>query len=223
MAWYIKQAGCDLRGETRVNFLVIDDHPLIRSSINTLLTDHFLRAACFESASAEDGMRYLSTHQIGVVLLDLTLPGMGGFEALRCIRQYHPDTFVLILSASNDLYEMQRCIDAGAAGFVNKGETGPVIISAINTILKGEKYIPLILQGQGTEIAKKLKLAEKITQRQRDVLRLLQHGKSNSDIASSLGLTESTVKVYCRDLYKLMGVNNRHQAMQEALRIGLLD
>jgi len=55
------------------------------------------------------------------------------------------------------------------------------------------------------------------------VLRLLQHGKSNSDIASSLGLTESTVKVYCRDLYKLMGVNNRHQAMQEALRIGLLD
>jgi len=110
---------------------------LVRSSINTLLTGRLVRATCFERASAEDGLRYLSSHQIYVVLQDLTLPSMGEFEVLRCIRQHHPDTSVLILSASNDLLEIQRCIDTGAAGFVNKGETDSVIISAVNTILRG--------------------------------------------------------------------------------------
>jgi len=206
-----------------VNFLIIDDHPLVRSSITTLLTGHFKRSACFESATAEEGIRYLGNYSLHVVLLDLTLPGMGGFAALKHIRHHYADTSVLILSASDNLHDMQRCLDAGAHGYVNKSEPSPVILSAVNTVLQGGQYTPPILQTKAGTLLQQRKLAEKITPRQREVLKLMQAGKSNREMAGILNISENTIKVHCRDLFKQMGVNNRHQAVQDALHIGVLD
>jgi len=206
-----------------VNFLIIDDHPLVRSSIRTLLTGYFKHSECFESATAEEGMRYLDNYPLHVVLLDLSLPGMGGFEALKLIRHHYADTYVLILSASDSLHDMQRCLDAGAHGYVNKSEPSPVIVSAVNTVLQGDQYTPPMLQTQAGTLLRQRKQAEKITPRQREVLKLLQAGKSNREMADILNISENTIKVHCRDLFKQMGVNNRHQAVQDAQHIGVLD
>lgn len=206
-----------------MNFLIIDDHPLVRSSIATLLPEHFKQVHCTESATAEEALNLLKHQRPDIVLLDLSLPGMGGHEALKAIRQQHHDLPVLILSASDNLHDMQRCMEAGAHGFVNKTEPSPSILSAIEVILQGGKHIPISLQSHGSELSHRLRMVEQITSRQIDVLKCMHDGMRNKEIANALGISESTIKVHCRDIFKVLGVNNRHQAVQEAISLGLLD
>lgn len=203
--------------------LIVDDHPLVRSSIASLLPVKFRKSRSTEAASAEDALRMMKHQKPDLVLLDLGLPGMSGTEALKAIQHLYADIPVLILSASDNLHDMQRCMNAGAHGFINKTEPGNILLAAIESVLNGKKHIPVSLQTQYSEVSHRLKQVEMITARQLDVLNQMREGKRNKEIASTLGISESTIKVHCRDIFKILSVNNRHQAVQESLSLGLLD
>ncbi|PJA35021.1 MAG: hypothetical protein CO186_08160 [Zetaproteobacteria bacterium CG_4_9_14_3_um_filter_49_83] len=208
--------------ERFMNFFIVDDHPLVRSSIVALLSEYFKRASFLQCGSAEEALRYLRQRKPDIVLLDLSLPGMGGFDAIKAIRDHQADTAILILSASDNLHEMQRCLDAGANGFVNKTEDGATMVAAIQMILRGGCYIPSALQTLGPVISQELRQVNSITARQKEVLQLMYEGKRNKEIANILQVSEATIKVHCRDLFQQLGVNSRHSAVQEALRLGLV-
>jgi len=203
-------------------FVIVEDHPLVRSSIATLLSDNFKGAGRIECGSAEETAMYLKKRQPDLILSDLSLPGVSGVEAIKALLDYQPNTPILILSASDNPHEMQRCLDAGARGFVNKSESSAVIVTAIQTILLGESYIPVVLRTQTSLITQRLNSVKTITSRQMDVLRLMREGKRNKEIANGLKVSEATIKVHCRDLFQCLGVNSRHSAVEEALRLGLL-
>jgi len=202
--------------------LIIDDHPMFRSSIVSLLSAYFSQAQCFESATAEDALSHLKHNETDLILLDLSLPGIDGTEAVSTIRSLWSDIPILILSASENMHDIQRCLALGANGFVNKTEESETMLAAIQTILNGQRYIPKDLQGQAPLIAQELKQVDGITARQMQVLRLIHEGKRNHEIAKALNVTDATVKVHCRDLYQQLGVNSRLSAVQKSLRLGLL-
>jgi len=203
-------------------FVIVEDHPLVRSSIAILLSDNFNKARLIECASAEEALMHLKKRQPDLILLDLSLPGVGGIDAIKLMRDYQPNVPILILSASDNPHDMQRCLDAGAQGFVNKTEQSSVIVAAINMILLGECYIPLALSRQASSVSQRLNEVNSITARQMDVLRLMRAGKRNKEIANTLQISEATIKVHCRDLFQQLGVNNRHSAVEKALCLGLL-
>jgi len=202
--------------------LIIDDHPMFRSSIVSLLSAYFTQAQCFESATAEDALRHLKQHKTDLIMLDLALPGIGGIQAVEAIRSLQPNIPILILSASENMHDIHRCLALGANGFVNKTEESDTMLEAIQTILNGKRYIPKDLQGRAPLIAQELKQVDGITERQMQVLRLIHEGKRNHEIAIALNVTDATVKVHCRDLFQQLGVNSRLSAVQKSLRLGLL-
>jgi len=114
--------------------LIVDDHPLVRSSIASLLPVKFRKSRSTEAASAEDALRMMKHQKPDLVLLDLGLPGMSGTEALKAIQHLYADIPVLILSASDNLHDMQRCMNAGAHGFINKTEPGNSLLAAIESV-----------------------------------------------------------------------------------------
>jgi len=205
-----------------MNVLIIEDHPMFRSSIASLLAASFPQVQCFECATAEDALSHLKQNKTDLILLDLSLPGIGGIEAVNAIRSLWADIPILVLSASESMHDIQRCLELGANGFVNKTEDSKTMVEAIHTILKGQLHIPKNLQGQTSLVAQEIKQGNGITARQMQVLRLIHEGKRNHEIAITLNVSAATVKVHCRDLFQQLGVNSRLSAVQKSLRLGLL-
>ena len=195
---------------------------MFRSSIASLLAASFPQVQCFECATAEDALSHLKQNKTDLILLDLSLPGIGGIEAVNAIRSLWADIPILVLSASESMHDIQRCLELGANGFVNKTEDSKTMVEAIHTILKGQLHIPKNLQGQTSLVAQEIKQGNGITARQMQVLRLIHEGKRNHEIAITLNVSAATVKVHCRDLFQQLGVNSRLSAVQKSLRLGLL-
>ena len=205
-----------------MNVLIIDDHPMFRSSIASLLAASFPQVQCFESATAEDALSHLKQHKTDLIMLDLSLPGIDGIETVSTVRSLWIDIPILVLSASESMHDIQRCLTLGANGFVNKTEDSETMLEAIQTILDGQRHIPKNLQEQTSLIAQEVKQGDGITARQLQVLRLIHEGKRNHEIAIDLNVSAATVKVHCRDLFQQLGVNSRLSAVQKSLRLGLL-
>jgi len=189
----------------------------------TLLSHFYPKACCLEAESIDKALTILENSCPSIILLDLNLPNTNGIEGLKLIREFRSEIPVIILSASENPFDMQRSIDAGAKGYLKKTELADVILSTINTVLNGETHIPHILQTQSNDIFNKLKVAEKITPRQLDVLKLMHIGKRNKEIADILGVSEATIKVHCRDIFHTLGVNNRHKAVQKAISLSIIN
>ena len=206
-----------------MKILVIDDHPMFRSSIASLLSARFSQALCTECATAEDALSHLKQSKFDLILLDLNLPGIGGIQAVEAIRRFQPNIPILILSASENLHDIHRCLILGANCFVNKTENSETLLEAIQTILDGQRHTPKYLEEQASLVAQEAKQIDGITLRQMQVLRLIHEGKRNHEIAISLNISAATVKVHCRDLFQQLGVNSRLSAIQKCLRLGLLN
>jgi len=211
----------DDRGDG-LNIVIIDDHPLFSSSIVATLTPHYPSTSFDEYRSFNKALPELQKHCPDLILLDLDLPNIHGLDALKQILTLYSDAIVLMLSGSADVLDMQRCLDAGAKGYLVKTESSEQILGAIDAVLHGGIHLPVSLIEATPQLDKQKKVTDCITKRQIEVLTLMQQGKRNKEIANVYEISEATVKVHCRDLFRILGVNNRHHAVQEALRMGLL-
>src|SRR4249920_2118718 len=132
-----------------MKFLVIDDHALIRESLRGVLSELELGAVILEATSADAAMRLVGEHaDLGLVLLDLALPGRDGFEVLGEIRERHPTIPVVVLSGYHDRANVVRALDLGALGFIPKTAQRRVLLSAISLVLSGGIYIPPEILGR---------------------------------------------------------------------------
>jgi len=208
----------------RVRILACDDHAVFREGLRHALAG--LDAEFISTASAEEALaRVAEPPPPDLVLLDLGLPGLDGWEAFERLRREHPDVPVVIVSSSETVEAMRRALDAGAAGFIPKSATLEVLRAAIELVRSGGVYVPSAALGSSAPPAPSRPSApagsSELTPRQVEVLRLLSRGLTNREIAELLGISESTVKTHLRTLFEVLDVSNRTEAAMRLRELGL--
>ena len=206
-----------------LRILIADDHQIVRRGLRmTIEAEKDMQVA----ADAENGSQVLSLikkHKPDIVLMDMQMPEMDGVDALKQLRVEFPALPVLILTTFSDDAHVYAALRAGASGFLLKEMNGDELVSAIRGAAQGKPQLH-------PEIARRLMARapmpddpfESLTERERDILKLIAKSMSNKEIASQLFLTEMTVKGYVSDLFAKLGVNDRTQAALMAIRFGLV-
>ncbi len=216
-----------------MKIIITDDHPLVRAGFRQAIESTFRNDTVLEASTAAELEALLEADDaVDLILLDYFMPDTDGFEILDHLVLRLPETPVIILSACNDTAIIRRAIDHGAAGFIPKDTTNDVLISALRLVLAGGTYIPPMMldnlqagtgAAQGDPSSADESPLDRLTQRQREVLRLIAAGMTNKAISRRLGVTENTVKVHITSILKTLGVNNRTQAVISAQQWGLDD
>jgi len=208
-----------------VKVLIADDHSVVRQGLRTFLE---LDPEIQIVGTATDGNEALSLTQAlrpNVVLMDLMMPDMDGFDATKAIKKALPETVVLVLTSNADDNVVAKAIQAGANGFLLKTMEAQELCHSIKTASLGQ----LILSPQAARIlahqqtqATQSPPAERLTTRELDVLRLLSDGQTNKEIAHNLQLSEKTVKIHVSIILSKLGMQSRTQAALYASKIGLI-
>jgi DNA-binding NarL/FixJ family response regulator len=214
-----------------MKFLVVDDHVLIRDALDGVLRDLQPDASVATAATGAEARAMLAAApDTDLVLLDLQLPDSDGLELLADWRDEYPATAVVMLSATRDAATIRAAMAAGAAGFLSKAETRPVLIGALKLILAGGAYVPpSVLSEIGSSPSPGRPAASvaggtgasgvpspqslDLTARQLDVLGLMMQGRSNKLIARELNLAEATVKNHVTALLRALQVDSRTEAV----------
>jgi two-component system nitrate/nitrite response regulator NarL len=214
-----------------LKLLVVDDHPLFREGISSALKASGKDFDIIQAADAREGIELAEgSGDFDAVLLDVALPGMNGFVAIREFRMRCPLLPVIIISALDNASNARRALSAGAAGFIPKSTPTPQVIEALHEVLAGGVYLPAtfgpaapvqIENPAFPEASASEPEAGSLTVRQIEVLSFLCQGKGNKEIAADFGLSEKTVKTHLSAIFKVLRVVNRTQAVLAARRMGL--
>jgi len=159
---------------------------------------------------------------LDLILLDLDMPGMGGLAVIETLLSIHPNTPIVMISANEDLKSINATLSLGAKGFIPKTTSAEVTLSALRLVLSGGTYLPPQLMHTSPSPTTPVAKDTLLTTRQIEVLRLLQQGTQNKNIAFELGLSPSTVKVHIRRIFTALGARNRTEAVNIAIEKGLL-
>ena len=198
--------------------LVIDDHPLVHEIMPSMLRRALGDVAVASEATLEAGLaRAGGSVPPDLVLLDLGLPGCHGLEALERFRRAFPKLPLVVLSGDCDRSSIVGALEAGAVGFIPKTSKPEVMIAALKVVAAGGTYVP----PEALEGAEGKSRALNLTERQREVLRLILKGYDNERIASELDIAPNTVKQHAHAVFSALGVSSRAEAMIAAARRGL--
>lgn len=201
--------------------LIADDHELIRRGLRQTLTDLVPEAVILEAANGDQVLATVEADpDLGLVVLDLFMPGHAGFALLGRLCDEYPEIAVVVLSASEKPEHMRKAIDLGAAGFIPKAAGTALMRQALGLVLAGGVYIPPQMLGKQRGDGQMapvpapgaVSLQEGLTDRQMEVLRLIGQGRSNKEIAQDLGLSLNTVKIHVAAILRALDVDNRTQA-----------
>lgn len=209
-----------------INILIVDDHDLVRAGIKRILDDVSGMKVIAEARTGEEALRLGRQLKPHVVLMDVKMPGIGGFEATRKLLRIDPDIKVLIVTTcNNDLYPA-RLLQVGASGYLTKGSSMNEMINAIRAVHAGQRYI-------SPEIASRLAFRhvtdsedspfEMLSERELQVMLMITKGTKVQDIAEKLCLSPKTVNSYRYRIFEKLSVNNDVELTLLAIRYGLVE
>jgi DNA-binding NarL/FixJ family response regulator len=208
-----------------IRLLVADDHPVVRDGLVMMLNTQ----ADFEIVGeASDGERVVNLARDldpDVILLDLEMPHMDGLEALHRLREENPDVKVLVFTAFDTDERIVGAVEAGAKGYLLKGAPRNELFNAIRVVSRGGSLLqPVVASKLMAHMTRRddAALAEPLTEREMDALRLLAEGKTNKEIARELVITERTVKFHISSILGKLGAGNRTEAVTIAAQKGLV-
>ncbi len=209
--------------KTRV--LLVDDHELVRAGFRRLLEDGDKFTVVAESGSGEQAVQDFSKHHPDVVVMDISMPGIGGVGAIERIVAREPTAKILVLSVHEDSVFTTRAMQAGALGFIPKRSAPEEMLKAVEMVAQGKTCI-------APEIAQQLAMQkltgsenplDVLSQREFEVFRLLAEGKTVNDIADILSLSPKTVGTHHTNIKQKLNVSNSAELARLAIRSGLVD
>ena len=213
-----------------MNILIADDHELIREGIRQSLQDLNPDGVIFEAEDEQQVETVLQSEHIDVLLLDLVLPNGKSFKLLESTIIDYPEMKVAMLTASEDVNDVRKCMDFGASAFITKTSGKTNLVNALRQVIAGGVYISPDLidkinesQADGSSGSEDAKKIDSLTNRQKEVLELVCKGSSNKEIANLLGLSDNTVKIHVTAILKSLEVSNRTQAVLFANKTGLFE
>lgn len=208
-----------------MKILLADDHPLFRAGVKPVLEKldrHVTIQEAVDYPSAFETMHQAG--EVDLVLMDLYMPGMSGIEGIIRFRATFPDAPLVVLSASEQREDIQQLLAAGALGYITKSSPSDIILKALRQVLAGGVYAPPDLfppQEDGSPATPVSSRYPSLSYRQIQVLRELAKGQSNKQIGYALDVTEGTVKLHLAQIFKILKVNNRTEAVLVAQKMGL--
>jgi DNA-binding NarL/FixJ family response regulator len=207
-----------MSSEKRLAVLVVDDHPIMRLGLAAMVGAQPDMIVCAQASSGDEAVRMYREHRPDVTLMDLRLPGgMSGIEALRAIHELDKEARCIVLTTYEGDEDIHQAMEAGALGYIIKGMSAETLVGALRRVHGGSRFLP-------APVARRLESRtpnSNLSPREREVLSLIVHGKSNRDIADALKITEATVKSHVSVILARLGVADRTQAVIAALRRGL--
>lgn len=214
-----------------VRVLLVDDQSLFREGLRTLLSVHAGIKVVGEAANGEEAVHRVKALEPDVVLMDLRMPVLGGVEATRRVRAANSNCKVIVLTTFDDDEDVFDALRAGASGYLLRDGPSEKLVEAIRATARGESFLEPSVAAKVVAEFNRLSnprspdvrtLAEPLSDRECEVLAHLARGKSNKEIAASLGLAEGTVKNHMTNILGKLGVLDRTQAALKAKEFGLI-
>lgn len=211
-----------------VRILLVDDHAVLRAGLRALLEAEPGFQVVGEAGTGEEGVRLAGQARPDVVVMDLSMPGMGGLEAVRQIAALNQGTRVLVLTMHGEEEHLLPVLEAGGSGYVTKKSADEELIEAIHTVARGDVFLypsgaKLLLRGlkAKAEPGEEDPL-DRLTEREREVLSYTVEGFSSSEIGKKLFISPKTVDTYRARIMEKLGLRHRSELVRFALRKGLL-
>lgn len=201
-----------------IKVMVVDDHPLVRVGISTVVGQQPDMTMVTEAESAAQALPRYREHRPDVVLMDLRLQGDSGRRITRALRGEFPEARVLMISNYDGDEDIHQALAAGAMGYVFKSVVEDELVDAIREIAAGRRYLP---KGVATRLQEN-EARERLTRREEEILGLLGKGLHNRELGQVLGVSEDTVKTHLKSLFRKLGVSDRAEAVREGLRHGFI-
>lgn len=209
----------------KITVLLVDDHDLVRAGFKRLLEDGDKFTVVAEAGSGEQAVQDYIKIQPDVVVMDISMPGIGGIGAIERIVARYPEARILVLSVHEDGVFTTRALQAGAKGFIPKRSAPEEMIKAVEQVAQGKMFID-------SAIAQKIamqkltgedNIIDLLSQREFEIFRLLAEGKTVNDIAKILSLSPKTVGTHHTNIKQKLDVSNSAELARLAIRSGILD
>lgn len=214
-----------------IRLMLVDDHEIVRAGLRIMLESEPDLEIVAEAESGEEALELAGEFNPEVIIMDVSLPGMGGAEATRALRERYPDTPILALTIHEDERYFFQMLDAGAAGYLPKRAAPTDLVHAIHTVHQGHVYLyPSLatalvgdyLQRAETD-SEEQRSFDELTPRQRQVLTLIAEGLSNADIAERLDISAKTVARHRENIMARLNLHSRTELVKYAIRKGLTE
>jgi two-component system, NarL family, response regulator NreC len=208
-----------------IRVLVVDDHAVVRAGLRRVLDAEADIETVGEAPSAERAVFEAMEHTPDVVLMDVVMPGQSGIEGMPALLQAVPDAKVLVLSMQDDPRYVREAFDAGASGYVLKEAADTEVVQAVRAVAAGERYVHPVLGARLIAAeAEERKRAEvdPLSDREREVLRLLALGHTNQEIAKTLYISVRTAETHRAHIMQKLRLSSRAELVRYALAEGLL-
>lgn len=209
-----------------ISVLLVDDHKLMRTGIKLILDETADIRVMGEASSGEEAVERARALKPQVILMDVSMPGIGGLEATRKLAMSLPDTRIIVLSAQTAEPYPMKLLEAGAAGYLTKDSAGDEIVTAIRRVLAGERYISADIARQlAMQAVNKTSTSpfDQLSSREMQVMIMATGGHSVQAISDKLHLSPKTVSTYRSRLFEKLGVNNDVELTHLALRYGVIE
>jgi DNA-binding NarL/FixJ family response regulator len=220
--------GADVTDDAPIRVLIVDDHAVVRTGLKVFLDLQPDIEVVGEAADGSEGVAMARRLLPDVVLMDLLMPNMDGVTAIGRIKAEHPEIEIVTMTSFIEEEKVTSALEAGASGYVLKDAEAEEVAAAVRAAHAGEVHLDpavarLLAQRMRDRKSPKDELAEPLTDREKDVLRLLGQGMSNKDIGSTLFITERTARTYVSNILGKLGLASRTQAALYAVEHKLVD
>jgi len=204
--------------DARIRVMTVDDHPIFRGGLAALLAAYPDLKLVAEAGNGRQAVELFRVHRPDVTLMDLSMPVMGGAEAIGHIIAEFPDARIIALTTWDGDGDIHRALDAGARGYLLKDVVSHEVADAIRSVHRGGRVLPPAVAQRLAEFTPRIDL----TDRELEVLTHMAQGESNKEIAVALGRTEATVKVHVLHILQKLDAADRTEAVTIGLKRGLI-
>jgi two-component system, NarL family, response regulator NreC len=215
---------------SKIRVLIVDDHAIVRTGLRLLISGQPDMTVVGEAGSTEEGIKAAERLSPDVALIDLSLPGEGGIEAIRQLRRTRPRVRTVALTMHDDPAYLRSVLSAGGSGYVVKRAAETELLAAIRAVREGRTFVsPMLADAEALESLAAPQVSgvadtalARLSARERQVLVLLAHGHTHSEMAVQLGISVKTVETHRARLSEKVGLKSRADLVRLALEAGLL-